>query len=229
MARVNHQDGPTRRSWGSQLCRSERLTGLRALITGGDSGIGRAIAIAFVKEGASVAISFLPQEGDDADLTRQAIEDLGGTCVMLPTDQRTEAANVQLAEQAVEQLGGIDVLINNAGYQMAQSGDITAFPEGQFEQVFTTNLFAAFWLTKAVVASMSAGGCIINTTSIQAFDPSEPLLDYAATKSALNNFTVNLAAQLGPRGIRVNAVAPGPIWTPLIPSTFDAEMVQNFG
>nr|WP_311197837.1 SDR family NAD(P)-dependent oxidoreductase [Ornithinimicrobium sp. INDO-MA30-4] len=104
-----------------------------------------------------MAISFLPQEGDDADLTRQAIEDLGGTCVMLPTDQRTEAANVQLAEQAVEQLGGIDVLINNAGYQMAQSGDITSFPEGQFEQVFTTNLFAAFWLTKAVVASMSAG------------------------------------------------------------------------
>ncbi len=207
----------------------DRLTGKRALITGGDSGIGRATAIAFAKEGASVALAYLDTEEGDAQDTKSVIDGLGGTCVLLPTDQRTEEANIELARAAAEALGGIDVLINNAGFQMAQVGDITDFPSGQFEQVFTTNLYAAFWLTKAVVPHLSAGSSVINTTSIQAFDPSEPLLDYAATKAALNNFTVNLAAQLGPKGIRVNAVAPGPIWTPLIPSTFDEDKVTSFG
>lgn len=207
----------------------DRLTGKRALITGGDSGIGRAVAITFAKEGASVAVAYLKAEEDDAQDTKAVIEGLGGTCVLLPTDQRTEEANVELARAAAEALGGIDVLINNAAFQMARIGDITDFPSGQFEQVFTTNLYAAFWLTKAVVPHLSGGSSIINTTSVQAFDPSEPLLDYAATKAALNNFTVNLAAQLGPKGIRVNAVAPGPIWTPLIPSTFEAENVESFG
>lgn len=207
----------------------ERLTGKRALITGGDSGIGRAVAIAFAKEGASVAVAYLDAEQADAEDTKAVIESLGGTCFLLPTDQRSEEANVELARAAAEALGGIDVLINNAAFQMAQIGDITDFPSGQFEQVFTTNLYAAFWLTKAVVPHLSEGSAVINTTSVQAFDPSEPLLDYAATKAALNNFTVNLAAQLGPKGIRVNAVAPGPIWTPLIPSTFAAENVESFG
>lgn len=207
----------------------ERLVGKRALITGGDSGIGRATAIAFAREGARVVIAHLSQEETDAQDTREVIERGGGSCTTIAADLRAEDDCARLAEAAAGALGGIDVLVNNAGFQMAQAGDITNFPHGQLEQVFTTNLFAAFWLTKAVVPHLSAGASIINTTSIQAFEPSEPLLDYAATKAALNNFTVNLAAQLGPKGIRVNAVAPGPIWTPLIPSTFGEEKIKSFG
>lgn len=207
----------------------ERLVGKRALITGGDSGIGRATAIAFAREGARVAIAHLPQEEADAQDTREVIERGGGSCTTIAADLRAEDDCARLAEEAAGVLGGIDVLVNNAGFQMAQPGNITNFPHGQLEQVFTTNLFAAFWLTKAVVPHLSAGASIINTTSIQAFEPSEPLLDYAATKAALNNFTVNLASQLGPKGIRVNAVAPGPIWTPLIPSTFGEEKIKSFG
>ncbi|MBZ2194802.1 SDR family oxidoreductase [Occultella gossypii] len=207
----------------------ERLVGKKALITGGDSGIGRATAIAFAKEGADVAIAYLPQEQADAEATRAAVEDAGRSCALLPTDQRTESANVDLAAAAVDALGEIHVLVNNAGFQMAQTGGITGFPSGQLEQVFETNVFAGFWLTKAIVPHLGSGSSVIFTTSIQAYDPSEPLLDYAATKAALNNLMVNLAADLGPQGIRVNAVAPGPIWTPLIPSTFDAEKVKDFG
>lgn len=207
----------------------DRLTGKRALITGGDSGIGRAVAIAFAKEGASVAISYLPQEQTDAEETRAAVEAAGGTCVLLPGDLRTEQANRELVEKAVEELGGLDVLIANAGFQMAHTGGITDFPSGQLEQVFETNVFSTFWLVKYAAPHLGDGSSVIFTTSIQAFDPSEPLLDYAATKAALNNLMVNLASDLGPEGIRVNAVAPGPIWTPLIVSTFDAEKVEGFG
>ncbi len=207
----------------------DRLPGKKALITGGDSGIGRAVAIAFAKEGASVAISYLPQEQADAEQTSAAIEAAGGTCALLPGDLRTERANEELAAAAVEALGGVDVVVANAGFQMAHTGGITDFPSGQIEQVFETNVFAAFWLVKALAPRLGQGSSVIITTSIQAFDPSEPLLDYAATKAALNNLMVNLASTMGPDGVRVNAVAPGPIWTPLIVSTFDAKKVEGFG
>jgi NAD(P)-dependent dehydrogenase (short-subunit alcohol dehydrogenase family) len=206
----------------------ERLTGKRALITGGDSGIGRATAIAFAKEGADVAISFLPQEQDDAEQTKEQVEAAGRSCHLVPADVRTAKAAQQVVAKAAAALGGIDVLVSNAAYQMAQP-DLESFPDDQLERTFATNMFATFWLVQAVAPTMSSGSSILITTSIQAFSPSEPLLDYAATKAALNNYMVNLAAMLGPKGIRVNAVAPGPIWTPLIPATFDEEKVEGFG
>ncbi|MGC5076687.1 SDR family oxidoreductase [Agrococcus sp. DT81.2] len=203
-----------------------RLEGKRALVTGGDSGIGRATAIAFAKEGADVAIAYLPQEQDDAEETRTHIEAAGRRAVLIATDQRTEQANIELAQQAVDALGGLDILVNNAGYQMAQESlsDIT---DEQLRQTFETNIFAMFNLTKAVLPHLGEGASIINCSSIQAVDPSDTLLDYASTKAAINNFTVNLATQVGERGIRVNAVAPGPIWTPLQPATKPS--VKDFG
>lgn len=206
----------------------DRLTGKKALITGGDSGIGRATAIAFAKEGADVAITYLPEEQADAEETRRHVEAAGRACVLLPADLRTEEAATGVATKAVEELGGLDVLVNNAGFQMSHQS-LAEFPGEQIERTFATNVFATFWLTKAVAPHMRPGSSIVNTTSVQAFQPSEPLLDYAATKAALNNLTVNLATELGPQGIRVNAVAPGPIWTPLIPTTFPEEKVEGFG
>lgn len=206
----------------------ERLVGKRALITGGDSGIGRATAIAFAKEGADVAISYLAQEQEDAKETQRQVEAAGRTCVLCPTDQRTEQANIDLAEKAGDALGGIDVLVSNAAYQMTHE-TIEDFPGEQVKRTFETNVFATFWLAKALAPKMAEGSSIAITTSIQAFSPSENLLDYAATKAALNNMMVNLASMLGPRGIRVNAVAPGPIWTPLIPATMPEEKVEGFG
>jgi NAD(P)-dependent dehydrogenase (short-subunit alcohol dehydrogenase family) len=206
----------------------DRLTDKRALITGGDSGIGRATAIAFAKEGADVAISYLPQEQADAEETRRHVEAAGRTCVLCPTDQRTEEANTALAQQAIDALGGIDVLVSNAAYQMTHD-TIEDFPGEQVRRTFETNVFATFWLAKALAPHMGEGSSIAITTSIQAFSPSENLLDYAATKAALNNMMVNLASMLGPRGIRVNAVAPGPIWTPLIPATMPEKKVEGFG
>ncbi|HCX85129.1 MAG TPA: NAD(P)-dependent dehydrogenase [Micrococcales bacterium] len=207
----------------------ERLVGKRALITGGDSGIGRAVALTFAKEGADVAIAYLPDEQHDAEQVASAVEAEGRRCLLLPTDQRTEEANQRLVELAVEGLGGLDVVVSNAAFQNGTPGGIENFSTPQLEQVYETNVFATFWLVKAAVSHLDAGASIIITTSIQAYEPSGPLLDYASTKAALNNLMVNLATELGPKGVRVNAVAPGPIWTPLIPSTFGEEKVDGFG
>lgn len=205
-----------------------RLDGKRALITGGDSGIGRAIAIAFAKEGASVVIAHLPQESADAAETVRQVEQAGGRCHTVPGDLRTHQANVALAEAAKEHLGGVDVLVCNAAYQMTYDG-LENFPPEQIERTFATNVFSPFWLTQALVDELAGDGCVLVTTSVQAYSPSEHLLDYAATKAALNNLVVNLAADLGDKGIRVNAVAPGPIWTPLIPATMGEKKVAGFG
>lgn len=205
----------------------ERLTGRRALITGGDSGIGRAVAVTFAKEGADVAVAHLPQEQADAEQTKALVEAEGRRCVLLPADLRTHEANVQVARDAVEQLGGVDVLVCNAAYQMTHD-ELADFPADQVVRTFETNVFGPFWLVRELADEL-AGGSVIVTTSIQAMEPSSHLLDYAATKAALNNLVVNLAAELGPAGTRVNAVAPGPIWTPLIPATMAADKVEGFG
>ncbi|WP_130011779.1 SDR family oxidoreductase [Serinicoccus sediminis] len=206
----------------------DRLPGRRALITGGDSGIGRAVALTFAKEGAAVAVAHLPEEQADAERTRQLVEEAGGTCHLFPVDLRDREANEQVAQDAVGALGGLDVLVANAAYQMTHDL-LEDFPPEQVERTFATNVFSPFWLVRALADELSPGGSVIVTTSIQAYSPSDHLLDYAATKAALNNLVVNLAAELGQRGVRVNAVAPGPIWTPLIPSTMAADKVEGFG
>ncbi|WP_026875314.1 SDR family oxidoreductase [Jiangella gansuensis] len=208
---------------------SGRMTGLRTLITGGDSGIGRAVAIAFAREGADVAITHLPEEADDADATVALVTDAGRKGVAYDADLRTQDACQDVVNRAASELGGLDVLVNNAGYQMAREGGIESISPERLDRVMKTNLYALFWMTQAALPHLKAGSCVINNSSIQAYDPSVSLLDYAATKAAINNATVNLAAELGPRGIRVNAVAPGPIWTPLQPATQPEEKVQKFG
>jgi NAD(P)-dependent dehydrogenase (short-subunit alcohol dehydrogenase family) len=208
---------------------SGRLDGLRALITGGDSGIGRAVALAFAREGADVAISYLPSEHDDAERTRELVEEAERKAVLVPGDLTDRGMCQDVAAQANAALGGINVLVNNAGYQMARGGGLGELEPGQLERVFKTNVYAMFWLTQAVLPHLDRGDSVINCASVQAYDPSPKLIDYAATKAAIVNFTVNLAAELGPRGIRVNAVAPGPIWTPLQPATQPPERIETFG
>lgn len=208
-----------------------RLEGKRALITGGDSGIGRATAVAFAREGAHVAISYLPSEIEDAQRTREII-DIGGKgeCKIFETDIRDEAKARKLVDDAAEALGGLDILVNDAGTQQGRRPQGFADLKGEeMRNIFATNLLGTFYVTQQALNHLNAGSSIINVTSIQAYDPSANLVDYAATKAALTNFTANLAQQLGPRGIRVNAVAPGPIWTPLITSTMPADKVEDFG
>lgn len=206
----------------------QRLTGKRALITGGDSGIGRAVAITFAKEGASVVIAHLPEEEADAAETVRLVTEAGGRVEAIAADLRTNEAVEELAERTLAFLGGLDVLVSNAGFQYGVA-PLEEYPPDQIERTFATNVFATFWLVRRLAREIPRGGSILVTTSIQAYDPSQDLIDYAATKAALNNLVVNLAGDLGERGIRVNAVAPGPIWTPLIPSTFPAERVEGFG
>jgi NAD(P)-dependent dehydrogenase (short-subunit alcohol dehydrogenase family) len=199
------------------------------VITGGDSGIGRAVAIAFAREGADVLISYLAEEEDDARETAKLIESAGRRVVSVPGDIRDEAHCRQIIERAVEEFGGLEILVNNAAYQMAQPGGIADITTEQFDRVLKTNLYAMFWLSKAAVPRMQPGSVIINTASIQAYQPSAPLLDYATTKAGIVAFTKALAQELAEKGIRVNAVAPGPIWTPLIPATMPEGKVESFG
>ncbi|PWR06511.1 NAD(P)-dependent dehydrogenase [Micromonospora acroterricola] len=206
-----------------------RLTGKRAVITGGDSGIGRAVAIAFAREGADVLIAYLPEEEDDARQTAQLIEKAGRKAVTVAGDIRDEAHCEEIISRAVRDLGGLDILVNNAAYQMSQSGGITDITTEQFDRVLKTNLYAMFWLSKAAVPHMEPGSTIINTASIQGYQPSPDLLDYATTKAGIIAFTKGLGENLAEKGIRVNAVAPGPIWTPLIPATMPEEKVESFG
>jgi NAD(P)-dependent dehydrogenase (short-subunit alcohol dehydrogenase family) len=207
-----------------------RLEGRRALITGGDSGIGRAIAIAFAREGADVAISYLPAEQSDAEDTLAWIEKAGRAGVLVPGDLVERQACMRVVADAVRGLGGLDILVNNAGYPWDRGPEgLGGLQPEHVERVMRTNLHAVIWLCQTALPHLQPGSSIINTTSIQAYDPSPALLDYAATKAALNNLTVNLAAALGPKGIRVNAVAPGPIWTPLQPATRESRKIETFG
>jgi NAD(P)-dependent dehydrogenase (short-subunit alcohol dehydrogenase family) len=205
-----------------------RLQGRRALITGGDSGIGRAVAIAFAREGADVAIAYLAEEQEDADETVRLVREAGRTALALPGDIQEEQHCEHLIAATVEGLGGLDILVNNAAYQMSLSGFETLTTE-QLERTYRTNVFAMFWLCRYALAHLRPGSSIINTSSIQAYQPSPHLVDYASTKAAIVNVTKNLAQELADRGIRVNSVAPGPIWTPLIPATMEGEQVNEFG
>ncbi|WP_231489785.1 SDR family oxidoreductase [Pedobacter sp. Leaf170] len=193
---------------------SNRLLGRKALITGGDSGIGRAAAIAYAREGADVVINYLPQEQSDADEVIALIEAAGRKGYGIAGDITSKTFCDELVKQASEKLGGLDILVNNAGHQQAVESllDIT---DEQFDATMKTNIYAPFWITKAALPILPAGSVIIATSSVQAYDPSENLFDYAQTKAANVAFVKSLAKQLGPKGIRVNGVAPGPVWTPL--------------
>ncbi|MBO1753048.1 SDR family oxidoreductase [Actinotalea sp. BY-33] len=208
---------------------SGRLEGRKAIITGGDSGIGRAVAIAYAREGADVVLSYLPEEQEDAEITAGHVREAGRLAVLVPGDLREEAYSLELVKRAVAELGGIDILVNNAAYQMAQEGGIFDITTEQLDRVMKTNIYALFWLTKAALAHMKEGASIINVSSIQGYQPSPQLLDYATTKAGIINFTRGLAQQLAEKGIRVNTVAPGPIWTPLIPATMTGDKVEGFG
>ena len=193
---------------------SGRLSGRKALITGGDSGIGRAAAIAYAREGADVAINYLPAEEEDARQVIDLIRKEGRKAFAIPGDIRSEDFCRQLVNQAVQQLGGLDILINNAGHQKAYPS-ILDISTDDFDWTMKTNIYAPFWITKAALPHLKPGSSIIGLSSVQAYDPSADLYDYAQTKAATTNYVKSLAKQLGPKGIRVNGVAPGPVWTPL--------------
>jgi NAD(P)-dependent dehydrogenase (short-subunit alcohol dehydrogenase family) len=206
---------------------SGKLRDKVALITGGDSGIGRAVAIAFAKEGAAVAVVYL-EEHTDANETKRQVEEEGRRCVLIAGDVGDEAFCRRAVEQTVKELGGLDILVNNAAEQHPQES-IEKISAEQLERTFRTNVFSMFFLTKAALPHLGHGSAVVNCASVTAYRGSPQLLDYSATKGAIVTFTRSLAKQLVERGIRVNAVAPGPIWTPLIPSTFPADKVESFG
>lgn len=206
---------------------SGRLAGKKAVITGGDSGIGRAVAIAYAREGADLLISYL-DEDEDAEDTKRLVEESGRKAVLVRGDIKTGAHCRAIIDRAVKELGGIDILVNNAAHQ-ATFSDIGDISDQEWELTFQVNIHAMFYLTKAAVPHMKPGSAIINTASINSDSPSPTLLAYATTKGAIQNFTAGLAQLLAEKGIRANAVAPGPIWTPLIPSTMPEERVKNFG
>jgi NAD(P)-dependent dehydrogenase (short-subunit alcohol dehydrogenase family) len=206
-----------------------RLVGRKTVITGGDSGIGRATAIAFAREGADVLITHLEAERADAEETARWITEAGQRAVTLAVDLTSEADCRRVVERAVAEFGEIDVLVSNAAYQMSQPGGLADITSEQFDRVMKTNVYALFWLSKAALPHLTAGGSIITTSSVQGFSPSPHLLDYATSKAAIVNFTKALAADLTERGIRVNSVAPGPVWTPLIPATMSGDHLESFG
>ncbi len=206
-----------------------RLKGRKALVTGADSGIGRATAIAFAREGADVVLNYLPEEEADAAEVVKLIEAEGRKAVALPGDLKDEAFCQELIEKSVKALGGLDILANIAGKQTAVK-DIADITTEQFDATYKTNVYALFWLCKAAIPHLPPGASIINTASIQSYHPSPTLLDYASTKAAIVNFTQGLAQQVAEKGIRVNAVAPGPVWTPLQPSGGQPpEKIPSFG
>jgi NAD(P)-dependent dehydrogenase (short-subunit alcohol dehydrogenase family) len=224
------QDMPEKPDHGEESYRgSGRLEGKRAVITGGDSGIGRAVAIAFAREGADVLIAYLPEEEEDAQETVRWIEQAGRKAVTVPGDIRDEAHCQTIIDTAVSELGGLDILVNNAAYQMSQANSLEDITTEQLDRVMKTNIYAMFWLSKAALPHLKPGSSIINTSSVQAYQPSPELLDYATTKAGIVNFTKGLAQYLAEKGVRVNTVAPGPIWTPLIPATMPEEKVEQFG
>jgi len=206
---------------------SGRLAGKKAVITGGDSGIGRAVAIAFAREGADVLVSYL-KEDDDARETARYVKEAGRKAILVPGDLQQADHCRPVVARALSELGGIDILVNNAAHQ-ATFKSIEEISDEEWELTFKVNIHAMFYLTKAAVPRMKPGSCIINTASINSDTPNPTLLAYATTKGAIHNFTAGLAQLLAEKGIRANAVAPGPIWTPLIPSTMPADAVQNFG
>jgi NAD(P)-dependent dehydrogenase (short-subunit alcohol dehydrogenase family) len=203
------------------------LAGRRALVTGGDSGIGRAVAIAFAKEGADIAIAYL-SEDEDAHHTAKLVEAESQRCVLIRGDLSEEADCVKAVEQTVEELGGLDILVNNIAYQQPVDS-LEELSSEQWDRTFRTNISSYFWVTKAALRHLPDGAAIINTSSINGLRGHKQLIDYSATKGAINAFTYSMAQALTERRIRVNCVAPGPVWTPLIPSTFPDEKTEQFG
>ncbi len=206
---------------------SGRLEGRAAIVTGSDSGIGRAVALAFAREGADVLISYL-NEDEDAQETVRLVHSAGRRAIAVPGDITNEAHCKMIVEKAQSEFGGLDILVNNAAFQKTH-GKITEVPSDEWDHTFKTNIYAMFYLCKAALPIMRPGGAIINTASIEAFQPDAMLLAYATTKGAIANFTKALAEEAIESGIRVNAVAPGPVWTPLIPSTMPEDQVKTFG
>ncbi|MEQ8820708.1 MAG: SDR family oxidoreductase [Sumerlaeia bacterium] len=207
---------------------AEKLAGQVALITGGDSGIGQAVAIAFAKEGARVAVNFLDVETEDALATKAKVEEYGGEIALIPGDIQERETCDRIVRETLERFGQLDILVNNAAYQMAQES-LTDISDEQLERTFNTNVLGAIRVTRAALFHMKDGSRIINTTSVTAYRGSSHLLDYSSTKGALVTFTRSLAAALVDKKIRVNAVAPGPVWTPFIPPAFPAEAMPKFG
>jgi NAD(P)-dependent dehydrogenase (short-subunit alcohol dehydrogenase family) len=222
-----HKMRPRPRAEGEQHHGSGKLIGKVAIITGGDSGIGRAVAIAFAKQGADVSIVYL-EERKDANETRRLVEEQGVKCLLIEGDVGVEAFCRNAVAQTVKEFGKLDILVNNAAEQHPQDS-IEKITEKQLERTFRTNIFSFFFMTKAAMKHLSDGAAIINTTSVTAYKGSPELLDYSSTKGAITSFTRSLSQALVGKSIRVNAVAPGPIWTPLIPSTFPAKEVETFG
>lgn len=206
---------------------SGKLKGKKVIITGGDSGIGKAVAIAFAREGADILISYLNEE-EDANDTLKYIKAAGRKAVLLPGDISEEAHCNYIIETALKEFDGIDIIVNNAAYQMSHKS-LSEISAEELEYTFRTNLFSMFYLCKAAESILKPGSSVINTASINAYSPSPQLLPYAVTKGAIQNFTAALAQLWGEKGIRVNAVAPGPVWTPLIPGSFPADKVKEFG
>ena len=217
-----------RQDYGEQTYNgSGKLTGRAAVITGADSGIGRAVALAFAREGADVLFAYLEQDADAQETVRMT-QSSGRKVLAMKGDVSDEAFCRRLIERAMQEFGRLDILVNNAAYQQTHQS-ITEMPSAEIERIFRTNVLALFWLCKAAVPHLRPGAAIINTASIEAYEPKPPLLHYAASKGAVVTFTKGLALELTPKGVRVNAVAPGPVWTPLIPMSMSPEEVKSFG